>query len=160
GNMESQVTTDVSDYIAALKSRRRMLAYIVLPIAMIGIGLAFGLPDRFTSQALFTFAKADVPGELPAPGRQENEHADQHSASLRDTVLAPDRLAAALKKGDGPKGLQGGDLEDTIDTITGNTKVRTVRVPVLDPDSGREREIVSAFTVGFTNNDPSTAHAV
>ena len=158
--MEPQTTTDVSDYIAALKRRRRMLAYIVLPIAAIAIGLALGLPDRFSSQALFTFSQAEVSGELPTRGRQEKEYADQYVASLRDMVLAPDRLAAALKKPDAPKELQGGDLEDTIDTIASNTNVRTVRVPVLDPDSGREREIVSAFTVGFTSHDPVMSHHV
>ncbi len=158
--MDSQPTTDVSDYIAALKRRRRMLAYIVVPIAALAIGLSLGLPDRYTSQSLFTFAQADVPGELPTRGRQEKEYADQYVGSLRDTVLAPDRLAAALKKPDAPKELLEGDLEDTIDTIASNTHVRTVRVPVLDPDSGREREIVSAFTVGFTSHDPKTAHHV
>jgi succinoglycan biosynthesis transport protein ExoP len=158
--MESQATTDVSDYIAALKRRRRMLAYIVIPIAALAIGLALGLPDRFSSQALFTFSQAEVSGELPTRGRQEKEYADQYVASLRDMVLAPDRLAAALKKPDAPKELQGGDLEDTIDTIASNTNVRTVRVPVLDPDSGREREIVSAFTVGYVSHDPETSHHV
>ena len=137
-----------------------MLFYIVVPIAMLAVGLALGLPDRFTSQALFTFAKAEVSGELPTLGRQEKEYADQYVSSLRDTVLAPDRLAAALKGSDVPKELKGGDLEDTIDSITSNTNVRTVRVPVLDPDSGREREIVSAFTVGVTSHDPRTAHAI
>jgi succinoglycan biosynthesis transport protein ExoP len=156
--MESQTTTDVSDYIAALKRRRRLLAYIVVPIACIGIGLAIGLPNRFTSQALFTFAQAEVSGELPTRGRQEKEYADQYVASLRDTVLAPDRLGAALKGPDAPKGFKGEDLEDAIGEIAGNTNVKTVRVPVLDPDSGREREIVSAFTVGFTSHDPETAH--
>jgi uncharacterized protein involved in exopolysaccharide biosynthesis len=158
--MESQATTDVSDYIAALKRRRRMLAYIVMPIAAVAIGLSLGLPDRFSSQALFTFAQAEVSGELPTRGRQEKEYADQYVASLKDMVLAPDRLAAALKKPDAPKELLEGDLEDTIDNIASNTNVRTVRVPVLDPDSGREREIVSAFTVGFTSHDPKTAHHV
>ena len=158
--MESQVTTDVSDYIAALKRRRRMLAYIVVPLALLSVGLAIGLPDRFTSQALFTFAKAEVSGELPTLGRQEKEYADQYVSSLKDTVLAPDRLTAALKAPDAPKALKGADIGDAIDTITSNTKVKTVRVPVLDPDSGREREIVSAFTVGFTSHDPDTAHSV
>ena len=159
--MESQPTTDVSDYIAALKRRRRMLAYIVLPIAALAIGLAVGLPDRFSSQALFTFSQAEVSGELPTRGRQEKEYADQYVSSLRDMVLAPDRLAAALKKSDAPKELlKGADLEDTIDRITSDTNVKTVRVPVLDPDSGREREIVSAFTVGFTSHDPESAHHI
>src|SRR5262245_34226833 len=100
--MESQDTTDVSDYIAALKRRRRMLAYIVVPIAMLSIGLAVGLPNRYTSSALFSFAKAEVSGELPTIGRQEKEYADQYVASLKDTVLAPDRLRKLLKQPDVP----------------------------------------------------------
>src|ERR1044071_3119644 len=158
--MESQERTDVSDYIAALKRRRRMLAYIVVPFALLSIGLAIGLPNRYTSTALFTFAKADVSGELPTPGRQEKEYADQYVSSLRDTVLAPDRLSSALKKPDAPAVLKEGDLEDILDTITSNTNVKTVRVPVLDPDSGREREIVSAFTVAYTSHDPEKSHVV
>ena len=158
--MEPQATTDVSDYIAALKRRRRMLVYIVMPVALLSIGLAVGLPNRFTSTALFTFAKAEVPGELPTIGRNEKEYADQYVSSLRDTVLAPDRLAAALKGPDVPAALKEGDLEEKIDAVTSNTNVKTVRVPVLDPDSGREREIVSAFTVAYTSHDPVKSHAI
>src|SRR3569833_2950202 len=151
--MEPQATTDVSDNIAALKRRRRMHAYIVEPVALLSIGHASGLPNRYTSTALFSFAKADVSGELPTPGRQEKEYADLYVASLRDTVLAPDRLSAALKKPDAPAVLKGGELEDTLDTITSNTNVKTVREPVLDPDSGREREIDSAYTVAYTSHE-------
>src|SRR5262249_6270926 len=35
--------------------------------------------------------------------------------------------------------------------------VETVKVPVLDPDSGREREIISAFTVSYGSRDPVQA---
>jgi uncharacterized protein involved in exopolysaccharide biosynthesis len=50
------------------------------------------------------------------------------------------------------------EMEDFLDRIAGNTKVETVREPVLDPDSGREREIISAFTVGFQSRDAEEAH--
>jgi succinoglycan biosynthesis transport protein ExoP len=154
--MESQITNDVSDYIAALKRRRMLLACIVAPIASIAIALAIGLPDKYLSTSLIEFSQAEISGELPTR-RQEKNYADQYVSSLTDSVLAKDNLAAALKKSGVPAVLKGGDREEVIDDLIGNTSVETVRVPVLDPDSGREREIVSAFTVTYQSRDPKTA---
>ena len=161
--MESQNTTDVSDYIAALKRRRSLLAYIMLPIAALAVALAVGLPDKYLSQSLIEFSQAEISGELPNTanrGRQEKSYADQYVSSLTDTVLAKDNLKVALKKPGVPAALKGGDPDEVMEQIIDNTKVDTVRVPVLDPDSGREREIVSAFTVGYHSRDPETAHTV
>lgn len=157
--MESQ-TTDVSDYIAALKRRRMLLLYIVLPITAIAIGLAVGLPDKYVSSSLIQFSQAEISGELPSSGRQEKSYADQYVASLTNTVLAKDRLKQALSQEKVPEVLKVGDQGAIIDSIVKNTSVETVRVPVLDPDSGREREIVSAFTVSFQSRDPQAAHDV
>jgi uncharacterized protein involved in exopolysaccharide biosynthesis len=95
--MEPQVTTDVSDYIAALKRRRKMLAYIMLPIAAIGVSLAFGLPDKYLSSSLIEFSQAEISGELPSRGRQEKNYADRYVSSLSDAVLAKDNLKRELK---------------------------------------------------------------
>ncbi|MEJ1964060.1 MAG: hypothetical protein WDO56_21965 [Gammaproteobacteria bacterium] len=161
--MESQNTTDVSDYIAALKRRRALLAYIMLPIAALAIAFAIGMPDKYFSSSLIEFAQAEISGELPSKEpnrRQEKSYADQYVSSLTDTVLAKDHLRAALKQPDVPAVLKVGEQADVIDALNDNTRVDTVRVPVLDPDSGREREIVSAFTVGYKTTDPETAHTV
>jgi uncharacterized protein involved in exopolysaccharide biosynthesis len=157
--MESQ-TTDISDYIAALKRRKMLLLYIVLPIAAIAITLAVGLPDKYRSSSLIQFSQAEISGELPSSGRQEKSYADQYVASLTNTVLAKDRLKQVLGDEKVPAALKVGDQEEIIDSIVSNTTVETVRVPVLDPDTGREREIVSAFTVSFDSHDPKSAHDV
>jgi polysaccharide biosynthesis transport protein len=157
--MESQ-TTDISDYIAALKRRKMLLLYIVLPIAAIAVALAIGLPDKYRSSSLIQFSQAEISGELPSSGRQEKSYADQYVASLTNTVLAKDRLKQVLSNEKVPAVLKVGDQAEVIDSIVSNTTVETVRVPVLDPDSGREREIVSAFTVSFDSQNPETAHDV
>jgi polysaccharide biosynthesis transport protein len=157
--MESQTTADVSDYIAALKRRRMVLAYIILPISAIAIGLALGLPDKYQSSSLIEFSTAEISGELPTR-RQEKSYADQYVSSLSDTVFAKDNLKAALAKPKVPAVLKDGDQGEIIDSIIDNASVDTVRVPVLDPDSGREREIVSAFTVSYQSREPRTAHEV
>ena len=44
--------------------------------------------------------------------------------------------------------------------INRKTRVETVKMPVLDPDSSREREIISAFTVQYGSRDPEIAQKV
>ncbi len=160
---QSQFTTDISDYIAALKRRRMLLASIALPIAALAIALAIGLPDQYVSKSLIEFSQAEISGELPNsnPGsgrRPEKEYYDQYVSSLQDAVLNDENLKARLREPGAPKPMPGEEMPDFLDRITGNTDVETVRVPVLDPDSGREREIISAFTIGYQSRDPQTAH--
>jgi len=161
--MEPQLTPDFSDYIAALKRRRRLLIFIGLPIAFLGAALAVGLPDQYVSKSLIEFAQAEISGELPNPQRQrqqEKAYYDQYVSSLSDAVLNKQNLLLRLKQPDAPKPAPGLDPGDYAESIIDNADVETVRVPVLDPDSGREREIISAFTVGFQSHDPQTAHTV
>jgi succinoglycan biosynthesis transport protein ExoP len=53
-----------------------------------------------------------------------------------------------------------GTLEDALKDINRKTRVETVKMPVLDPDSSREREIISAFTVQYGSRDPEIAQKV
>ena len=161
--MESQLNTDFSDYIAALKRRRMLLAFIAVPIAVLGIALAVGLPDEYISKSLIEFAQAEISGEVPngtRPRAAEKSYYDQYVSSLSDAVLAKENLIKRLAEPNAPKPLPGEERADFLDRIIDNTVVDTVRVPVLDPDSGREREIISAFTVGFQSPDPQIAHTV
>jgi len=157
--MEPQVTTDISDYIAALKRRRMLLLCVMGPIVVLAASLALGLPDRYVSRSLIDFAQGEISGQLPNR-RQEKEYADQYVSSLTDAVLDGNHLKELLKGPNVPEVLRKTDPAEVLDDIVSGTKVDTVRVPVLDPDSGREREIVSAFTVGYQSADPQSAHDV
>ena len=81
--MEPQVTTDISDYIAALKRRRMLLLCVMGPIVVLAASLALGLPDRYVSRSLIDFAQGEISGQLPNR-RQEKEYADQYVASLTE----------------------------------------------------------------------------
>ena len=152
-----QFTTEISDYIAALKRRRMLLAFIALPIAALAIALAVGLPDQYISKSLIEFSQAPVSGALPSDARnntREKSYYDQYVSSLSDAVLNAETLRKALAQPGAPQKRPDEDMVDFIDRIKSNTKVETVREPVLDPDSGREREIISAVTIGFQSRDP------
>jgi polysaccharide biosynthesis transport protein len=156
---DTLTTPDFSDYVAAVKRRRVLLATIGLPILAIAIALAVGLPDIYVSTGLITFSDATVSGELPTDkerATREKSYMDQYVASLSESVLSPPSLAKLLKQ---MPELVGPDetLEDALKDINRRARVETVKMPVLDPDSSREREIISAFTVQYGSRDPDTA---
>ena len=153
---------DFSDYVAAIKRRRMLLASIALPILAIALALAIGLPDIYVGTGLITFSDATVSGELPTDkerATREKSYIDQYVASLTEAVMNPKNLLRLIK--DVPGIVPAGSTtEDALKEINRKTRVETVKMPVLDPDSSREREIISAFTVQYGSRDPEMAMKV
>jgi uncharacterized protein involved in exopolysaccharide biosynthesis len=149
---------EFSDYLAAIKRRRLLLSTIALPILAIALALAIGLPDIYVASGLVAFADAEVSGELPTDRtsvRREKAYMDEYVNSLSGAVLSGQNLASMVKAM--PRLAPGGDTGAGIKEIVRNTDVETVRVPVLDPDSGRDREVISAFTVSYGSRNPEIA---
>src|SRR6185437_3451025 len=155
-------TPDFSDYVAAIKRRRVLLASVALPILAIAVALAVGLPDIYVSTGLITFSDATVSGELPTDkerAHREKSYMDQYVASLSESVMSPVNLSRLLK--DIPELMPAdGTVGDALSEVSRRARIETVKMPVLDPDSSREREIISAFTVQYGSRDPAMAQKV
>jgi len=152
-------TPDFSDYVAALKRRRGLLFAVGLPILVIAVALAIGLPDIYVSTGLITFRDATVSGQLPTDkerATREKSYMDEYVRSLSESVMSPPSLVK-LVKAVPQVAAPGDEIGDTLKTIARKARIATVKVPVLDPDSSRERVIISAFTVEYDNRDPDTA---
>ena len=156
---ETSNSPDFSDYVAALKRRRMLLAMVGLPIVAIAFALAIGLPDIYVGTGLITFSDATVSGELPTDkerAAREKSYMDQYVASLTEAVMTPKNLLRMLKEVPGLVPADS-DTEDALKEVNRKTRVETVKMPVLDPDSSREREIISAFTVQYGSRNPEIA---
>ena len=152
-------TAEFSDYVAAMKRRRGLLIAVGLPIVAIALALAIGLPDIFVSTGLITFRDATVSGQLPTDkerATREKSYMDEYVRSLSESVMSPPSLVKLVKQV--PQvAAPGEEIGDTLKTIARKARVETVKTPVLDPDSSRERVIISAFTVEYDSRDPDTA---
>jgi polysaccharide biosynthesis transport protein len=159
---ETLNTPDFSDYVAAVKRRRILLATVGLPILAIALALAVGLPDVYVSTGLITFSDATVSGQLPTDkekATREKSYMDQYVNSLSESVMSPPSLMKLIKEYPWlvpPDGT----VEDALKDINRKTRIETVKMPVLDPDSSREREIISAFTVQYGSRNPETAQKI
>jgi len=153
---------DLSDYLAAIKRRRMLLASIALPIIAIAAALAIGLPSIYVSTGLFSFADATVPGEMPANAnandiqRLQEQYRDAYVDSLSSGVMSDASITQLIKQVPGvvPPGT---DPSDAVAIVQRRAHVETVRTPVLDPNTGRNLDIISAFTVSYESRNPDIA---
>ena len=153
---------DLSDYVAAIKRRRMLLASIALPIIAISAALAVGLPNIYVSTGLFSFNDATVPGEMPgnanadAIQRLQEQYRDAYVDSLAGGVLSDANLKQLVAQVPGIA-VPGTDPGTAVQEAKGRAHVETVRTPVLDPNTGRNLDIISAFTVSYESRDPDVA---
>jgi polysaccharide biosynthesis transport protein len=152
-------TAEFSDYVAAIKRRRGLLVAVGLPILAIAVALAVGMPDVYVSTGLITFRDATVSGQLPTDkerATREKSYMDEYVRSLSESVMSPTSLVKLVK--DVPQvATPGEEFGDTLKDIGRKARVETVKTPILDPDSSRERVIISAFTVEYDSRNPDTA---
>ena len=155
---------ELSDYFAAVKRRRMLLASIAVPIIAITAALAVGLPSIYVATGYFTFTDQTVPGEMPvnattdAVQRMEEQYRDAYVDNLAARVMDYGSLAKLVKAVPGvvPPGT---DTTKAVAAVTRRAQFETVRTAVLDPNTGRNLDIISGFTVSYDSRNPRVAAA-
>jgi polysaccharide biosynthesis transport protein len=147
-----------SEYFGILRKRARLLITIAVPVAALGALLAIGLPDIYRSSGLIEIEEAQNLQNVLAREQEDAPYADQYVQSLSTTVLSDKNLKRLLSEH------QLYDDQDPSNPalfkqLRRDIDVKIVTVPILDPNTGREREVVSAFTVAYDNRDPHRAQA-
>jgi protein tyrosine kinase modulator len=156
------------DYVSIVRKRKHLLFLVGLPILALGGLLALGLPDIYSASGLIEIEGAEnvkqgfasQNGTLQDSIARESDeplYADQYVQSLSTAVLSDKNLSQLLAK----QPLYEDQVEDpkgAIKRLRKDIRVDMVTVPILDPESGREREVVTAFTVSYDNRDPQRSY--
>ncbi|MFP5250109.1 MAG: hypothetical protein ACLGP3_09810, partial [Acidobacteriota bacterium] len=157
-------SADLSDYLAAIKRRRMLLASIALPIIAIAAALALGLPSIYVGTGLFTFTDQTVPGEMPANAnadavqQQQQQYRDAYVDNLASEVTSYGSLSKLVAAVPGVAAA-GDDRGAAVQHVGERVHVETVRTAVLDPNTGRNLDIISGFTVSYDSRNPQIAAA-
>lgn len=154
---EESQTPGFSEYFAILKKRRRLLLNVAVPVAALGALLAIGLPDVYRSSGLIEIEEASRLGSVVAREEAEARYADQYVQSLSTTVLSSSNLRKLLETSVLYDDQQA-DIDAALRQLKDDINVNIVTVEILDPNTGREREVVSAFTVAYENRDSQRAY--
>lgn len=153
-------TTEISDYLGAIHRRRWLLLGIAVPIVALALLLAVGLPDIYRSAGLIEVDISDskpANALLTAPG--EPSYVDQYVTSLKGVVLSDANLRPLLDQYQLYPRLRN-DEGRALRELRRDIGVDIVTVPILDPRTGREREIVTAFSLAYDSRSPEKAQQI
>lgn len=152
-------TNGFGDYLAILRKRRKLLLLVGLPIVALGVALAIALPDVYRSSGEIEIEGAQALRANPNSLTQDPDdtpYADQYVRSLSTVVLSDRNLAKLLNEHQLYED-QAADPAAALDKLGSDIKVDIVTVPILDPNTGRERDVVTAFNVAYDNPRPQNA---
>src|SRR5436190_1318645 len=157
--MESQASPEFSDYIHAIARRRALLFGVAIPVAVLTLLLTLALPDIYTSSGLVEIDEPSSAQPLSVSANSgvtansgESDYADQYVQNLKGIVLTDSNLRRLNEEHHLYPDLE--DESAMLDRLRRDIDVKIVTTPILDPRTGREREVVDAFTVSYDNRVP------
>jgi len=156
--MDSQASPEFSDYIHAIGRRKALLFGVAIPIAILAILLSTSLPDIYTSSGLIEIDEPSSAQPLSSitVGNGESDYADQYVQNLKGIVLTDSNLRK-LNRDHNLYPSLADDEAAMLKRLKRDIAVSIVTTPILDPRTGREREVVDAFTVSYDNRRPEKA---
>ena len=156
--MDSQASPEFSDYIHAIARRKALLFGFAIPVAVLAILLSVALPDIYTSSGLVEIdsGSSSTPLSSLSAENGESDYADQYVQNLKGIVLTDSNLRK-LNKEHNLYPTLADDESAMLKRLKRDINVQIVTTPILDPRTGREREVVDAFTVSYDNRRPEKA---
>ena len=155
--MDSDSNAEFSGYLHAIARRKALLFGVAIPIAVLAILLSLALPDLYTSSALVEIDEPSSAQSMAETSGGES-YADQYVTNLKGIVLTDANLRQMAQEHD----LYPDMAEDEaamMKRLRRDISVSIVTTPILDPRTGREREVVDAFTLSFDHRVPGKAQA-
>jgi uncharacterized protein involved in exopolysaccharide biosynthesis len=145
-----------SELLSALDRRRMLILGIGLPIILAASLVAGLLPTMYRSTATYAIEEARLAGIGGGSGSQRESFADQYVKDLTERVLAPDSIRALLAT-EGALPSDRVAQNKAIAEKKRQIRVKVLSEQVLDPQSGRERTIISAFDINHDGATPEKA---
>ena len=155
--MDNDSNPEFSGYLHAIARRKALLFGVAIPIVVLAILLALALPDRYTSSALVEIDEASSATSL-AEASSGASYADQYVKNLKGIVLTDTNLRKMAGEHDLYPEYEGNEAAMLV-RMKRDIGVKIVTTPILDPRTGREREVVDAFTLSFDHRKPDKAQA-
>jgi len=157
--MEPQASPEFSDYVHAIARRKALLIGIAIPIAVLAVLLSLTLPDIYTSSALVEIDEpphAHTAATLDDNSGEDSSYADQYVQNLKGTVLTDNNLRQLNKEERLYPDLED-DASAMLKRLRHDIAVSIVTTTIIDPRTGRDREVVDAFTISYDNRIPAKA---
>jgi polysaccharide biosynthesis transport protein len=149
--MESTNEPGLGGYLVTFRRRRWLMLGVGLPVVLFSLLLTVALPTYYLSLATFRFETAAM--DLNSPGHGDrNVYLDSYVSKLTESVLAPASIANMRTSLNLPAGGDG-----DIGAMQRAVHVDMTTERILDPESGRQKDLNSGFTVRYDGRTPELA---
>lgn len=156
-----QHTISLKDYSAVLVRRRGQIIAVIVPLLLISIALAVGLPSVYQSTATILVEQQNIPEDLVTS--TVTSYADERIQLISRRVMSRENLDKVIEK----LKLQSHYKEEAQlgmgavrQRLTQGTALEMVSAEVVNPRSGREQLVTIAFTVSYEDESPEFAQQI
>ena len=152
--MNSNEAGTLSDFSVVLRRQFRAIILLAAPVLSLTVGVALGWPAVYRSSGVIRIE------QLGHDRRAVDTYAESYVQTLAAQVFTRDRLAGWVEQFDLFANEASWDTGDRVRELRSILGTDIVMTPVLDPISGREREVVTGFTVYYESASPQEARDV
>lgn len=142
----------MDDYLAMLRRRLKVILIPTLIAPLIGFGVSFGFPPRYTSQSLVLVEDQKVPEGYVKPVMSED--LSQRVTTLEQKALSADQLRPIIDR------LHLGNADAMIDSIRAGVTITPVMAPSIAAPVGGKKSTAPGFFVDFVSRNPQMAQAI
>lgn len=142
--------------VATLVRRRHLIISVAVPIALAAVLIAALAPTRYNSTAVFAIEEGRLTDLGNAGSGQRENYVDQYIKDLQGVVLGPGGLRQLLSAQNRLPDSSKGQTE-MIEEMRKQVGLRVISEQVLDPQTGRERTIISSFQLRSEAATPELA---
>ena len=140
------------------RRRYKLMILVCAPIALATVLLALSLPRLYRSSATLAIEVTRLPGVGQTSTTQNQNYADQYVKDLTDVVLHDNSLLQMLSASNSlPQGTA--DRKEAAAALRRRINAKVASEQVLDPQTGRERTIISALQIDHDGHTPEQAQA-
>jgi succinoglycan biosynthesis transport protein ExoP len=156
-----QHTISLKDYTEVLVRRRTQMIAVMVPLLLVTVALAVGLPAVYRSTATVLVEQRNIPEDLVTS--TVTSYADERIQLIKRRVMSQDNLDRIIEKlklqSQYPEEAEEGS-QAMRKRLKQGTTLEMVSAEVLNPKSGREEQITIAFTVSYDDESPELAQRV
>lgn len=150
---------ELGDYLTILRRRKVQLIVPFCLILVVGLGVAFGLPPVYRSEATILVERQEIPSNLV--NTTVTGYVQERIQSIKQRIVTYSNLWEIAEKLDlYPEERRLENRSQIVTRMRDNILVEMVDVKASDPDKSGSTVATVAFTISFSADKPEVAQRV
>lgn len=152
-------TPSMSDYLAVLRRRRRLILMVGASILAGSVALAFLWPPVYRSTATILIEEQEIPPDLVRSAIAT--YVDQRIETIKQQVLSRSTLWRMVEQYNLYQGLRTrSSTEEVLERFTDDIEIEVMNVKVIDKRSQNPTQATIAFTLAYAGEAPEVTQKV